>query len=57
MMVVIFGTMLLALLLAEARRPRLANLAVLACIALSLHLFLWEVHSPDYGYAIPWLNW
>ena len=57
MMAAIFGTMFLALALAELRRPRAAVVALLGCLALALHLFLWEVDSRVYGYAIPWLRW
>lgn len=57
MMLAIFGTLLLALVLAELRRPRAANAAIAVCIGLALWLFQWEIHSPDYGYAIPWLRW
>jgi hypothetical protein len=57
MMAVIFAAMLLAMALAELRRPRLAIGAVVACLALAVHQFLWEVHSDVYGYGLPWLDW
>jgi hypothetical protein len=56
-MAAIFGTMLLALVLAELRHKLLANVAIAVCIGLALWLFQYEIHSPDYGYAIPWLRW
>ncbi|WP_170985256.1 hypothetical protein [Roseomonas sp. AR75] len=57
MMAAIFGAMLLALVLAELRRTLLANAAIALCIVLALWLFQWEIHSPETGYAIPWLRW
>jgi hypothetical protein len=57
MMVAIFGAMLLALILAELRRKLLANAAIALCIVLAIWLFQWEIYSPGYGYAIPWLRW
>jgi hypothetical protein len=57
MMAAIYGAMLLAFVLAELRRPGAAVVALLGCFALALHLFLWEIHDPVYGYAIPWLRW
>ena len=57
MMVAVFGTMLAALLLAQFRRKRLATVSVVTCLSLSVWLFLFEVYSPEYGFAIPWLRW
>ncbi|MGG5820454.1 hypothetical protein [Falsiroseomonas sp. HW251] len=57
MMLAIFGAMLLALVLAELGLKVPANAAVACCIGLALWLFQYEIHSPDYGYAIPWLRW
>ena len=57
MMVAVFGTMLAAMLLAQFRRPLLAIVSILACLGLSTWLFLFEIYSPEYGFAIPWLRW
>jgi hypothetical protein len=57
MMAAIFGAMLLALVLAEIRQAMLANVAIAVCIGLALWLFQYEIHSPETGYAIPWLRW
>jgi len=56
MMLVGFATMSLALL-AAYRGPRwLAVVAMLACLALSTGLFLFEIYSPEYGFRMPWLQ-
>lgn len=56
MMLVVFATLSLALL-AAYRGPRwLAALAILACLALSIGLFLFEIYSPEYGFRMPWLQ-
>jgi hypothetical protein len=56
MMVAVFATMLLALLLGWFARGWLAIACLGACLALSIGLFLYEVYSPDYGFAMPWLQ-
>jgi hypothetical protein len=56
MMLAIFATMSLALLAAYFGRRRCAVLSVLACLGLSIGLFLFEIHSPDYGFRMPWLQ-
>ena len=56
MMATIFATLLAALVL-DHLRWRLPAFACLAlCFVLSAWLFQWEIHSPDYGYRMPWLN-
>ena len=56
MMFVIFLFMFLALALGLFGWRTLA----LICVALSLGLaakeFLWEIHSAEYGYSMPWLD-
>jgi hypothetical protein len=56
MMLAIFATMSLALLAAHLGRRRCAFLLVLACLALSVGLFLFEIYSPEYGFGMPWLQ-
>ncbi len=56
MMVLIFAAMLLALFCAYFRYPRLAVVALLACLAFSTAMFLFEIYSPDYGFRMPWLQ-
>jgi len=56
MMPAVFATLSLALL-AAYRGPRwVAALAMLACLALSVGLFLFEIYSPEYGFRMPWLQ-
>jgi hypothetical protein len=56
MMLIVFATLSLGLL-AAYRGPRwLAVLSILACLALSIGLFLFEIYSPEYGFHMPWLQ-
>ena len=56
MMLVVFASLSLSLL-AAYRGPRwLAIVAMLACLALSIGLFLFEIYSPEYGFRMPWLQ-
>lgn len=55
-MTLIFAAMTLALA-ATAVGPRwLAAAALLACLALSTGLFLFEIHGRQDGFAMPWLS-
>lgn len=56
MMAVIFGAMSAALVTAWFGRPRIATLLVVVALLLAVHLFLWEVHSPQYGFRMPWIQ-
>ncbi len=56
MMLAIFATLSLALLSAHFWHRRCAFLLVLACLALSVGLFLFEIYSPEYGFRMPWLQ-
>lgn len=56
MMAGIFAALLLAFLLNVAGLGRLAVASLLVCLALSVGLFLWEIHSPVYGFRMPWLE-
>jgi hypothetical protein len=56
MMLAVFATLSLALL-TEYCGPRwLAVSSILACLALSVGLFLFEIYSPEYGFRMPWLQ-
>lgn len=52
----IFAVLLMAFLLNVAGRGRLAVACLLASLALSVGLFLWEIYSPEYGFRMPWLK-
>ena len=56
MMALVFATLLAAFLL-DRLRWRLPALVCLGlCFVLSAWLFQWEIHSPEYGYRMPWLQ-
>ena len=56
MMLAVFATLSLALLAAYCGPRWLAIVAMLACLALSTGLFLFEIYSPEYGFRMPWLQ-
>lgn len=56
MMAAIFVLMTLALLFAWLSRARIAILCLVASLALSIGLFLFEIYSPDYGFRMPWIQ-
>ena len=56
MMLAVFATMSLALRAAYAGPRWLSSVAMLACLALSIGLFLFEIYSPEYGFHMPWLQ-
>ncbi len=31
-------------------------LLVAVALVLAVHLFLWEIHSPEYGFRMPWIQ-
>lgn len=56
MMAVIFATLSAALVTGWLGR-RVAAIGLIAVtLLLAIHLFLWEVHSPVYGYRLPWIQ-
>jgi hypothetical protein len=56
MMLVVFATLWSALLAAYCGPRWLAVAAIVACMALSIGLFLFEIYSPEYGFRMPWLQ-
>ncbi len=56
MMAVIFALLLATMLVGWFGSRRLAIVLVILTLALSTHLFLWEIRSSDYGYAMPWIR-
>jgi hypothetical protein len=56
MMLVVFATLSLSLLAAYCGPRWLAIVVMLACLALSTGLFLFEIYSPEYGFRMPWLQ-
>jgi hypothetical protein len=55
-MILIFAAMTTALAAAALGPPRLGAAALLACLLLSAGLFLFEIHSREDGFAMPWLS-
>lgn len=56
MMVAVFASMLVALVMGRYGPAWLAALSLLACLGLSVGLFLFEIYSPDYGFRMPWIQ-
>jgi hypothetical protein len=56
MMAVIFALMSAALLTGWFGKRPLAIVLVVIALALAIHLFLWEIDSPEYGYRMPWIQ-
>lgn len=55
-MATIFATMLLAFVSGWRRHGKWSLLFFFATLALACSLFLYEVHSPEYGFRMPWLQ-
>ncbi len=56
MMVLCFAAMSLALVSVRLGPRWLALTALAAALALSARLFLTEIHGPDDGFRMPWLQ-
>ena len=56
MMAAIFATMFLALALSWLGRRCVAIGCLVACLVLSVWLFLFEIYSPEYGFRMPWIK-
>ena len=56
MMTLIFALLTLALCLGYLGRARIALICLLATLAFSIGLFLFEVDSPEYGFRMPWIQ-
>ena len=56
MMAIIFLGMAAALILGWFGRRPLAVALVAVTLLLAVHLFLWEIHSPEYGFRMPWIQ-
>ena len=56
MMTAIFATLMLSFLFACTGPRWLAMAFVIACLGLSIGLFLFEIYSPEYGFRMPWLQ-
>ena len=56
MMAVIFAAISVALVTGWFGRRSLAICLVAVALVLAVHLFLWEIHSPEYGFRMPWIQ-
>ena len=56
MMAVVFAILSAALLTGWFGRRPLAILLVAVALLLAVHLFLWEIYSPEYGFRMPWIR-
>lgn len=56
MMLLVFATLSLAFVAGRYGPRWFALLCVLICLTLSIGLFLFEIHSPEYGFRMPWLQ-
>ena len=56
MMLLLFFLMLLALGFNWFGYRTLSLAFVTLCLLVAIKEFLWEIHSRDYGYSMPWLQ-
>ena len=56
MMTAIFAVLVAAFAAAWAGRRTIAIFLIALTLAGGIKLFLWEVHSPTYGYKMPWID-
>ena len=56
MMALVFGLITAALLAGWFGRRGPAILLVALGLLFAVHLFLWEIHSPIYGFRMPWIQ-
>lgn len=56
MMAAVFLFLFLAFVFTWTRHTGLARASLAVCFVLAVGLFLWEVWSPEYGFAMPWLS-
>jgi len=56
MMTVIFATLVAALVTGWFGRRLLSIVLIVVTLLLSVHLFLWEIDSPVYGFRMPWIQ-
>ncbi|MBB6260615.1 putative membrane protein YhhN [Paenochrobactrum gallinarii] len=56
MMLLLFFLMMLALGFNWFGYRTLSLAFVTSCLVVAIKEFLWEIHSADYGYSMPWLQ-
>lgn len=56
MMFIVFAVLALALVVGWTGHRRLSLCLIFLFFVLAVKQFLWEIHSPDYGYKMPWIQ-
>jgi hypothetical protein len=56
MMAAIFAVLTAALAVGWFGSRRAALILISATLLLAIHLFLWEIYSPEYGFSMPWID-
>ena len=56
MMAAIFAVLTAALVVGWFGSRRAALILISAALVLAIHLFLWEIYSPEYGFSMPWID-
>ena len=56
MMALVFALLCGALLTGRFGRRPVAIGLLAVTLLLAVHLFLWEVYSPEYGFRMPWIQ-
>ncbi|WP_420959313.1 hypothetical protein [Brucella sp. IR073] len=56
MMALVWVLLSLAFLFGWFGRREIALAFIALCFAVAVKLFLWEIHSPTYGYRMPWIQ-
>ncbi|WP_201026387.1 hypothetical protein [Paramesorhizobium deserti] len=55
-MAAVFALLSLALVFGWFGRRSIAMLFILLCLVVAVKEFLWEIHSAEYGYRMPWIQ-
>ena len=56
MMAAIYAVLTAGLAAAWFGSRRAALVLISITLLLAIHLFLWEIYSPDYGFRMPWIE-
>lgn len=56
MMALVFAILSAGLLVGWFGRRSLAIIFITIALLLAVHLFLWEIYSPEYGFRMPWIQ-
>lgn len=56
MMALVFAILSAGLVVGWFGRRSLAIILVTIALVLAVHLFLWEIYSPEYGFRMPWIQ-